>query len=166
MGAGSLYYYFDSREALIEEVILTGVRRTQQAVAERLERMRPDASSRERLRAAIEEHLLMGLKQSEYSSAAIMLLNQLPDEIRARIVAVERAYGRLWHALLEEGRRAGEIRADVNLSVVRMAILGALNWSPEWYRPNGASPQRIARDIATLVLDGLCTKGRASAIKE
>ena len=50
---------------------------------------------------------------------------------------------------------AGLLRDDVELAAMRMAILGALNWTVEWYRPGVASAERMAKDIGTMVLDGL-----------
>jgi hypothetical protein len=61
----------------------------------------------------------------------------------------------LWRWLLEEARKGGAIRADVDLSVARMAIVGALNWAADWYKPGKLTPKRIARDICTMVLNGL-----------
>jgi hypothetical protein len=61
----------------------------------------------------------------------------------------------MWRKLLKEARAAGAMRSDVNLSAVRMSILGALNWSADWYRPTGDSPASLARDITTVFLHGL-----------
>lgn len=155
MKAGSLYYHFESREALVEAVMNLGTHRTHEAVLKRIMSLPSDADHLTRLSAAIETHLLMGLEQSDLSSATIKLIWQVPAEIRERTLAGQRAYGALWRRLLEAARAAGAIRADVELSVVRMAILGALNWAADWYKPQGATPRKIARDITVMVLQGL-----------
>jgi AcrR family transcriptional regulator len=155
MKAGSLYYHFDSREALVEEVVLEGVRRTKDAVLDSLHALPQDASALRKLEAMIETHLTFVLLQGDISSASIQLIWQIPQEIRERTLAVQRAYGALWRQVLEAARDAGEIRADVNLSAIRMSILGALNWAADWYHPAGASPKQIARDIVTMVVYGL-----------
>jgi len=157
MKAGSLYYHFDSREALVEEVILVGTRRTHDAVLERLRALPATATPLQRLEAMIETHLTFVLLQGDISSATIQLIWQIPIEIRERTLAVQRTYGALWRQVLEEARVAGAIRSDVNLSAIRMSILGALNWAADWYRPTGATPKRISRDIVTMVLHGLAT---------
>ena len=155
MKAGSLYYHFDSREALVEEVVQEGVRRTKDAVHDRLASLPADATFLQKLEAMIETHLTFVLLQGDIASASIQLIWQIPLEIRERTLAVQRAYGALWRQVLEAARDAGEIRSDVNLSAIRMSILGALNWAADWYHPTGASPKQIARDIVVMVLHGL-----------
>jgi AcrR family transcriptional regulator len=157
MKPGSLYYHFESREALVEELINAGVRRTRQAAVERLASLPADAGPLDKLAAMVESHLLMVLEQGETSSATIQLIWQVPAEIRERTLAVERGYGALWRRMLEEAKAAGAIRPDVNLSVIRMSILGALNWAADWYHPTGASPSSVAKDIIRMVLFGLAT---------
>ena len=153
--AGSLYYHFDSREKLIDEIMHLGTRRTHAAAVERLAALPPDASPLRRLETLIENHLLLGLEQSDYSSASIKLIWQVPADIRERQLVEQRAYGALWRDELEKARAAGAIRSDLNLSTVRMMIAGALNWATDWYKPAGDSPARLARDLVEMVLHGL-----------
>ena len=49
--------------------------------------------------------------------------------------------------------------ADLDLSVVRMAIMGALNWAADWYKPGKLAPQRVAHDIVSMTLHGLAGSG-------
>ena len=160
MKAGSLYYHFESRETLIEAVMALGVRRTHEAVLARLRELAPDASHVDRLRAAAETHLVMILRQEDYTSATIKLIGQVPPAIRERQLARERSYGALWRRLLEAARDAGEIRRDLDLSVVRMALLGALNWATDWYQPGRTSPTKISRDITAMVLEGIVVRSQ------
>ena len=98
--------------------------------------MPADAGHLTRLQVAIETHLLSVLEQEDYTSASIKLIWQVPAGIRERQIADQRAYGALWRKLLEDARKGGAIRADVDLSVARMAIVGALNWAADWYKPS------------------------------
>ena len=155
MKAGSLYYHFDSREALVEAVMEMGTKRTHEAVMERLRALPEDADHLTRLEAAIETHLVMVLVQEDIASATTKLISQVPPQIRDKLLAGQRAYGALWRSLLVAARKGGAIRADVDLSVVRMSIMGALNWAADWYKPGRLTPREIARDITTMVLGGL-----------
>ncbi len=155
MKAGSLYYHFDSREALVEAVMDLGLKQTHETVAKRLRALPPDVGHVRRLEVAIEAHLELVLAHEDISSATIKLIWQVPAQIRERQLADQRAYGALWRKLLTDARKAGAIRGDVDLSVVRMAIMGALNWAADWYKPGRMTPRQIARDIAAMVLGGL-----------
>ena len=92
MKAGSMYYHFDSREALVEEVIIVGTRRTHEAGLDRLRTLSADAPPLDKLAVLIETHLLAVLQQGDISSATIQLIWQVPVEIRERTLAVQRAY--------------------------------------------------------------------------
>jgi len=159
--APSLYYHFGSKEELIEEVLSLGVKRTfeqvQQAVAEV-----PDDDPLGRLRAAIETHIAMVLQTGDYSAANLRLYGQMPDDIRKRLERTQRTVGRYWNGLLEAARDAGAIREDLNLSVLRMLILGSLNWAAEWYQPGrGVSPAELSRHATVLLLDGISASARS-----
>ncbi|MDB5480049.1 MAG: transcriptional regulator, TetR family [Caulobacteraceae bacterium] len=158
MKAGSLYYHFGSREALVEAVMEVGTRRTHQAVLDALAALPAGAGALARLETAIERHLIMVLAQEDIASATIKLIWQAPAPVREKVLAEQRAYGALWRGLLEGARAAGAIRPDLDLSVTRMAIMGALNWSADWYRPGRLTPEEIAHDVAAMVIGGLAPR--------
>jgi hypothetical protein len=45
------------------------------------------------------------------------------------------------------------------LKLVRMLLLGALNWASEWYKPDRGPVAPIARECARLVVEGIATTG-------
>jgi AcrR family transcriptional regulator len=156
MHTPGVYYYFPSKEDLVEEVLRVGVARACGYVQERVAAVPEGSSALDRLRAAIEGHVLMVLEIGDYTSANIRIFGQVPDDVRARHLADQRAYGNVWRALLEDARAAGELRPDLDLSVIRMLILGALNWTAEWYRPGSSqTAAEVAREATTMICDGV-----------
>jgi hypothetical protein len=131
------------------------VARTRGYVQERVAGLAESASALDRLRAAIEGHVLMVLEIGDYTSANIRIFGQVPDDVRARHLGDQRAYGGVWRALLEDARAGGEIRSDLDLGVIRMLILGALNWTAEWYRPGPQTATEVAREATAMICDGL-----------
>jgi len=162
--AGSLYYHFDTKEELVEAVLDVGVESAFAATREAVHALGPGADPVARLRAAIAAHLRVVLSDGAYASANLRILGQLPEAIRERHLKRQRAYGAFWQALFREAAAAGAIRADLDLSVVRMLTLGALNWSVEWYREGRRSPSEIAAHAATIVLDGIASTGRMARV--
>jgi AcrR family transcriptional regulator len=158
MHTPGVYYYFPSKEELVEEVLRVGVARAGGYVEERVAALPAGASALDRLRAAIEGHVLMVLEIGDYTSANIRIFGQVPDDVRARHLADQRAYGNVWRALLEDARVAGEIRSDLDLGVIRMLILGALNWTAEWYRPGPRTATEVAREATAMICDGLALR--------
>ena len=58
-------------------------------------------------------------------------------------------------AFLSEARAAGLIKEGLDLSIARMTVLGSLNWSVEWYHVEQGNPEKIADDMAEIMLAGL-----------
>jgi AcrR family transcriptional regulator len=133
--APALYYYFDSREELIAEVMSVGQQRLREHVETALGRLPTELSPLERIGAAVRAHLEVELELSEFATAVTRNLGQLPDDLRSRLRAEGGAYMALWRQLLEVAQESGAIRADIDLGVARMLIIGALNWTLEWWDP-------------------------------
>src|SRR5438270_1850098 len=155
MHTPGVYYYFPSKEDLVEEVLRVGVARACGYVQQRVAALPAGSSALDRLRAAIEAHVLMVLEIGDYTSANIRIFGQVPDDVRTRHLADQRAYGSVWRALLEGAQTAGELRPDLDLSVVRMLILGALNWTVEWYRPGAQTATEVAREATAMIREGI-----------
>jgi hypothetical protein len=57
--------------------------------------------------------------------------------------------------VIEDGVRTG-VFGDLDAKLLSFAILGAVNWIPRWYQPNGpASSQQIADQFADYLIGGL-----------
>lgn len=150
----SIYYYFESREAIVAEVLRIANERTNAAVLEALAAVPAEASARDKITAVMTGHLTLVLSGDPYTSAHIRIFAQLPPKLRKHFIKVMDENSDVWRGLFEAARRENVIRPDFNLSVLRLQVLGMLNWSIEWYMPGGMTPQEIARQAATLLFDG------------
>lgn len=155
MKAGSLYYHFSSREALVAEVMAVGVNQTFETVTARLAALPEAAGAESRMRTALETHLLCLIELNDYARANSKLNGQVPSSIQSQHNANEAKYGKLWRKLFRDGETDGTFRSDMSLSAIRMFVLGAMAWAIEWYKPENGSAEVLARDFATFVLDGL-----------
>lgn len=157
--AGSIYYYFPSKDALVEEVLQEGHFRNFRAVMSAVERLGPSVSPLDRLVAAIRAHVEMTLEQDDYASASIRIFGNVPEEIRARHLVVQRQYGAYWRELILAAQGAGLAREELDPSVTRMLLLGMLNWSVEWYRSGRLDAGEIAEQAAHLFMNGFRKDG-------
>lgn len=58
--------------------------------------------------------------------------------------------------LLLDGIENGEFRTDLNAHIVTFGILGAANWSYQWFNPGGAATDReVAEIFVDMILDGI-----------
>ena len=93
--APAIYYYFPSREALVEEVMWTGIWLMREHVGRVLVELPPDTGPMERIDAAVAAHLRYALDISDYTTAAIRNAGQVPDDIRIRYSAEAAKYGEI-----------------------------------------------------------------------
>lgn len=150
----SIYYYFPSKDALIEETFRIGIELVHAKVREALDSLRPHATHRERFYAAFAAHLSALLGENDYSAANIKNYSHASVDVRKKNREIRAKYGRFWMSLLKEAQADGAIGNDVNLSMVRMLLIGAMNWTTEWYSPKGGTIPEIAECLCRM-LDGL-----------
>ena len=153
--APAIYYYFPSREELIAEVMTTGHIRLLEHVERVLAALPVDSTPMDKICAAIAGHLEVELQLSEFATAVIRNAGQLPEDMRNRIHDVGVGYETLWRNLLAEAQACGQVRSDIDIRAARMLILGALNWTVEWWKSDKGAVANIIHTAQTLVRDGL-----------
>ena len=153
--APAIYYYFPSRDDVIQEVVQVGLRRTMAHVEASLAALPSGVAGMERILTAVAAHLEVVLQDSKYSSAAIRNAAQLPQAIRDVQLLDERRYGALWRTLLEDAVAAGEINPDLDPRAARMLVIGALNWAPEWWDAERGTLADTVRTARLIVRNGL-----------
>ena len=89
----------------------------------------------------------------------------LPEAMRKGVIEKRDAYERAVRALVAEGMKRGEfVRTDPAL--VTRAMLGAVNWTARWYRPEGPlSVGEIADSLSEFLVRGLAPAPRARVAK-
>ena len=164
---GSLYYHFESREELIEEILRQGVTLSFARARAVVDSLPAGTSALDRLAAALRAHLTFQLVESDYARAAVRSIGQYPQDIWSRVNAKFRAYGKFFDGLIVAAIQAGQIEPEVDRSALRMLILGAANWAPEWYRSDGpSSVEEIADLLLRLVFRGVATAGKVERIEQ
>ncbi len=156
--AGSIYYHFESKEQILGEVLDKGILAVATAVRERVEALPKDATARRKVAAAIEGHLWGLLHHGDFTSANIRIYGQIPPAAKNRHRKVRREYADYWDALLDEAMQRGELRRDIGATIARLFVIGALNWTVEWYNPQKGSFDDFVEQITTIVFDGTFVK--------
>ncbi len=161
MQTGSLYYHFASREDLVVHLLRNAWERTDSAARRSVDDLPTRTAPINKLATAMTAHLLSVLAWGDYTSAMLRILGQVPDDVRATILPLQRTYLDLWRGLLNDAADAGDIRSDLDLSVVLMMLAGALNWTVEWYHADHhLTPEQLAEQFCTLALEGMTTRRR------
>ena len=152
--AGSIYYHFESKDQILGEVLDKGIQVVAETVRQRVDALPADATARERVAAAIEGHLWGLLHHGDFTSANIRIYGQIPAAAKNRHRKIRRDYADYWDRLLEDALERGELRPDSSTTVIRLFVIGALNWTVEWYNPQKGSFQDFVKQIKAIVFDG------------
>ncbi|MDP3824372.1 MAG: TetR/AcrR family transcriptional regulator [Burkholderiales bacterium] len=152
--AGSIYYHFESKEQILGEVLDKGIQVVADAVRQRVDALPESATARQRVAAAIEGHLWGLLHHGDFTSANIRIYGQIPTAAKNSHRKIRRSYADYWDRLLEEALKRGELRRDTSTAVIRLFVIGALNWTVEWYNPQKGSFPDFVKQVTAIVFDG------------
>lgn len=154
--AGSLYYYFASKDDLVEEVLDQGIAQLAETVIATVARLPEVTSQIERLRAAIRAHFFAALEHDEFVMAYWKIADQVPEAIRARQLEKQKAYGRFWRDLIEAAKAEGTVRRDIDARYISLILIGGRLFSLTWFNEaEHPSTEEMAEMYVSLTLDGI-----------
>jgi len=150
---GGLYHYVNSKEDLLYHVIESPHREALDLVHE-CKSMGGDVVAR--LTALVRGQVLKLTKNYIYWHIFLNDYESLNEKQKRQLVEERKTYQGYLRSLIEEGQAQGAFRADLDPSLVSLAVLGMVNWASHWYRPDEKrSPEKIADEFVALVLRGL-----------
>jgi AcrR family transcriptional regulator len=150
---GSLYAHIASKEALLVDIVEEGINRFLAAVQPHAA---SDANPTDKMRAMIIAHVAVVADNPERSLVVFHQWRFLGEGNIQAAIGKRREYEQAYVGVIEQGMTAGLFRADLNLRIAVLTILGALNWSPEWLSPDGKlSPEAVGGLIADTLLTGV-----------
>ena len=154
MAVGNLYYYFHDKEDLLAFVQESALSRLLEMAA----RVRAlDLPAQRKLRLLLEEHVVSLNDPAEGTPGSLAHLDveALGEERRAGVLARRDEYEQTVRSLIEEGMDQGMFRR-ADPKVASLALLGGVNWTVKWFRPEGGkSAREIGRQIADMMVRGL-----------
>ena len=146
---GSLYCHFATKEALLVAVYTEGVERISAALDAAVAAL---ADPWARLEAACVAHLASLLDQTDYSQVVIRVRPSDAPAAEAELVALRDAYEKRFVRLIA----ALPLARPTDRAMLRLMLVGALNWSQTWYRAGGgATPEKIARRFVAVLKSSL-----------
>ncbi|MEU3606025.1 TetR/AcrR family transcriptional regulator [Streptomyces sp. NPDC035033] len=155
--AGSLYYHFDSKESMLDEILrafLTELWGRYDTV------LAAGLGPRETIEALVTE----SFREIDRHRAAVAIYQKesrhLAELPRFRYLAdAQRPFERAWLGTLERGVGDGVFRADLDVRLTYRFVRDTVWVAASWYRPGGRhSPEEIARQYLSTVLEGIALR--------
>lgn len=145
---GSLYCHFATKEALLVAVYVKGVQQIIEAVQSAVAGV---ADPWERLEAACIAHLEAILRDDDYAQVVVRVRPADVPVAHASLIELRNSYEALFAGLIKDLPLA----RSTDRRVLRLMLMGAMNWSQTWYRPGGRfNPRTVARKFIALLRQG------------
>jgi len=152
MKKGNLYYYFRNKEDILFACHQYSVDRLL-SVLETVERSEaPPEQKLRQLIVAVVHTILDDLQ----GTALFLDIKALGPRYLRQAIAKRDQFDRGVRRVIEQGMDWGVFDPKVNPKLLSFAMLGAVNWIPRWYSPDGpANSQEIADRFADYLIGGL-----------
>lgn len=153
---GSLYHHVSSKQ----DILLALLDRALDLIIHDLEAVAgQELSPTDKLRQAMETYLVFLTEHLSLSSVLLLEHRSLEPELHDAHIPRRDHVESIWRDLIREGVEVGVFQ-DVDPAGAVRGLLGILNWTVTWYRPEGPlSPVEIADQYADLFLSGLLNRG-------
>lgn len=148
----SLYYHFRSKEDLFAAVHKRGMERTITAINESIASL-DDPIARLEQACATAVHYILDRNAYAVIARVDMTARLTPPLIR-RLNADRAKFEDIFRALIE----AAPLAPSTDKSLLRLALLGAMNWTNAWYKPGRLSPADIGRGLVRNLIANHGTK--------
>jgi AcrR family transcriptional regulator len=162
MTKAGLYHHFESKEALLFEIMMYGLDRVRDDVIVPARTIR---DPEERLRAMIVSHARIATRGQGAIAHLGDEIRALPPAGRRQIEQRMRVYFDLIRDTLRELKASGRLRT-IDPTVATFSLLGMILWLPRWFRQGGRLDQEaVANAIAEFALGGLLVPARRETTK-
>ncbi|MEU1499928.1 TetR/AcrR family transcriptional regulator [Streptomyces sp. NPDC005732] len=157
MLAGSLYYHFDSKESMLEEILRTFLDELWDGYDTVLA---AGLGPRETLEALVTE----SFREIDRHRAAVAIYQKESRHLAAQqrfafLAESQRNFEKAWLNTLERGVGAEVFRSDLDIRLTYRFVRDTVWVAASWYRPGGQhSPEEIARQYLSMVLDGISVR--------
>jgi len=156
---GTIYLYFRNKDDLLISLF---EEKMGEVVADVRRRIADGGNSLEKLKIFIENHMDLLEREAGLVEVLQVELRQSTKFLKDYTPVKFFEYLEVISDILEEGKRQGLLRPDLNVSIARRAIFGALDELSLTYilsRKPKYHPTVTAAELCRLLLEGLCVPG-------
>lgn len=148
---GSLYHHFSSKEEIFFSVIHKGINKLYSSGKTIFE---SDLTPPEKLKKLVEVHVLHLMNKNDAIAVFAHERNKsvLEHEQSKEYIKKRDSYENFLREILKTGVNKGYFPKEINIKLTSLSILGMMNWSIQWYRPDGSfTAEEIANYMSFLV---------------
>ncbi|WP_068673323.1 TetR/AcrR family transcriptional regulator [Oceanobacillus sp. Castelsardo] len=151
---GTFYYYFSSKEQLLMDIhydYITSLLEKQNYIVEK-----SHLSHKEKITEII---TLLIMDVSERGPSARVFFREMRHLSQQHIEKIKKIRKQFFlnvEALIKAGTEQGEFRKGDRPDMLAYGVLGIVNWSYNWYNPEGdVSPNELAKIYVNIIFKGI-----------
>lgn len=144
---GAIYAHFTAKHDLLVAIYQAGVRRIEESIEAA---SRKGGSPWQRLEAICAAHLDGLVGPNPYAKVVVRVLPSDAPDVEQDLVRLRDGY----EARFRDAVQALGLDGHLDPTLFRLFLIGALNWTQVWYRPEHAEPAAIARELVALLRSG------------
>lgn len=131
---GSLHYRYRAKEDILIDMMRLAIERTIRSVVDATTAVQDPL---QRMRAAVQAHVNILMSGDDMVYVLLFEWRSVRGEARKTIISERDRYERYWAVMLDEMKVQGYIRPEVDVELIRLIGLGAINWVATWYKRDG-----------------------------
>ncbi len=149
---GSLYYYINSKEDILCDILYGVIEQSQAGVQKAIEGVSDPA---EQLRRGLTQQIEAIIRNQVRVGLFLHEFNALSKRKQQRIQEARRKYQDMFVNILKQGQSSGVfVQGDPDL--LTNAIMGMCNWIYRWYRPGTSPPlETVKHTFISMVMGGI-----------
>jgi AcrR family transcriptional regulator len=149
---GSLYAHIDGKERILMEIVEAGIDKFLEAA----DAVSDLADPADRLRGLIRAHVSVVGENPQRTLVVFHQWRYLEGPSKARIIDKRRRYEGLFTTVVDDGIESSTFSPQLDGKIAVLSVLGSLNWTAEWFRPDGqAAAIEIGDRLADVIAWGL-----------
>jgi TetR/AcrR family fatty acid metabolism transcriptional regulator len=156
---GTIYLYFKNKDDLLISLF---EEKMGEVVSDIRERIAASENALGKLKTYIDNHMSLPVREAELTEVLQVELRQSSKFLKDYTPVKFLEYLDVLSGILEEGKRSGEFRADLNVSVARRVIFGAMDELSRTYilsKKAKYHPSATSAEVFRMLAGGLLAPG-------
>lgn len=150
MQKASLYHHIRTKESLLFELSVESLQHMIDAAT-----AVADVAPLARLEALIEAHVVTLLGEQSKHATALTELRALSKQERSIVTDLRDRYEQIAEEAIRGAQASGHLRDDIHPKLMRLGLLGMLNWAVFWHQPDGElTPAELGRVFGSMFVHG------------
>ncbi len=150
---GSLHYRYRAKEDILVDMMRVAIEKTIRSIVDATINI---SDPLQKVRAALQAHIQVLMSGDDMVYVLLFEWRSLRGIARKEMISERDRYERYWDTMLDVLKVQGFIRQDIDVHLLRLIGLGAINWMATWYKEGGKySLDEVGETLWSIISRGI-----------